>query len=174
MTTSIRALILGLILSTSFFANAFDLKLENLGPWKLTVIEKKSVYLGNAEATLTLPRLDNDFSPTVLIEKLPMAAAPESREEWHHLIFLNANKGKFVVMNERAFKTGTIDRYVVEFRSDIGADSMLHSIVMATSINGEIYAFHFQNFPKTFGDHVRAIRQLFRTMEVSISRSTRP
>ncbi len=169
-----KSLILSLILAAGFSAQAFDLKVENTGPWKLNVLEKRSVFLGAAEATLILPRLEDEFSPTVTIEKLPMAAAPESKDEWNHLIFLNAPKGKFVVMNERAFKTGTIDRYVVEFRSDIGADSMLHSIVMATSINGEIYAFSFQNFPKTFSDNVQAIRNLFRTMDVSINRSLRP
>lgn len=178
MNKLIRGLAVATTFAVSFATHASDIKVGKIGLWKATVLEKTSVFLGNAESALTLSNSDEEVTSTVLVEKLPLVAVPETKEEWRHLIFLKAPKGKYVVMNERAFKMGPIERYVVEFRTDIGADAMLHTILMALSVNGEIYAFHYQSFPKTFADNVRSVRELFRTMEVtqqvqSLAKSTR-
>lgn len=161
-----------LLHSAAAHANT-ELKLGNLGPWKMTVLQTRSELFNEAEVALSLPQGPGEYTPTVFAEKLPVVAKPESKAEWHHLMFLNVKK-PVVVMNERMFKVGDQFRYIVEFQSHAGADTALNSVVMAVSLNGEIFVFSYSNHRRTFNRFIPDIRELMRTLDIGLIQATRP
>lgn len=163
-----KHLFLSILTLFTIHANAEGIKLDNVGQWQVRELKARSEFLGNAEMTMTLPQEDHGFSPTILVEKLPLVAVLETKEEWHHLIFLNkAKDAKIVIMNEKVIKVGDNVRYFVQFQAHTGADSVHNAILMATSINGEIYSFIFQNHPQTFRAFAPAVKDVLKTMAIS-------
>jgi len=164
-----------LLISVSAHAES-ELKISKTGAWKFTVMPKRSPIFNDAEATLTLPQENpHDYRPTVYIEKLPVVAVPESIAEWNNLIFLNLRKNKPMLSRpEMLHRVGSQYRYVVEAQIPQKAETPMNTAVMAVSLNGEVYVFSFSHHQRTYNQHMPAIRELFRTMEIGLVQSTRP
>lgn len=158
-----------LLASAQVFAEP-AVRVGETGLWKADVLKKKNELLGNTEILITLP---NDkpgaFVPTVLGERLPVVAIPQSTEEWHQLIFNNV-KTKMSTFEERSYNFGSEVRYFIEYATDQGSENTLHTMLFATSINGEIFVFSFSNHRNTFLMYRKAVRNLFRTMTVSLEK----
>lgn len=147
-----------------------NVSITNTGFWKVNQITKKSELLGQAEIALTLPNSKpGAYTPTILGERLPVTATPTSTEEWHQLIFANSNK-RMSTFEERAYQFGSEIRYFIEYATDEGAENMQHTMLLATSVDGIIYVFAFQNHHNTFIQYRKAVRNLFRDMQVQIKK----
>lgn len=168
MIKSILALFIFLLSLQAFAQPAVSV--NEAGYWKADVLKKKNDLLGNAEIVLTLP---NDkpgaYIPTVIGQRLPVVGMPQSTEEWHALIFNNV-KTKMSTFEEKSYNFGSEVRYFIEYATDQGAENTYHTMLLATSIQGEIFVFSFGGHRNTFLMYRKAVSNLFRTMTLSLEK----
>ena len=160
-----------LITALLFTAHAqAALRLDNVRDWKVTEVtdgSPEAKLFAGAELLLSHSDTKNSTGMTVVVhaEQLNGEAPTKNAESWRKLVLKKVANQHFV-LNERAFKKDGQWRYVVEYQTDTGSETMLSSIVLATVVKGELHLFSYENHPKTYQAQIGAVRSLFRDISI--------
>lgn len=160
---------LALLALTAFGLNAFaqtaQLKVSNAPGWSVEQVTKSSrVYaITAAEAILTAPGAGG--SQPVFVQKLPSIGVPKTVQQWSQVV-LAGRPGRILNQTLKAQKGKP--RYVVEYEYPFSKEIMMRSLVLATVINGEIYAVSYSMNPDEFKTFAPNVTRLFRTIELSV------
>jgi hypothetical protein len=163
-----------LILTTAllFAAHAqAAIHVGNTRDWKVTEVaagSPEAKLFADAELLLSHASTKDSVGMTVVVhsEPLKVEAPTKNAEAWRKLVLAKVANQHFV-LNERAFKKDGQWRYIVEYQTDTGSETMLSSIVLATAIKGELHLFSYENHPKTYQAQIGAVRSLFRDISIS-------
>lgn len=163
------------ILIGSFSVNALTstLKVSNLGEWQAKTIDRNSEVsnlTGDAEMLLSTKQKGDDIGVTATIQRLKsdLKTSPaRSIKGWRAAVLKNIKPGH-IVTRQKAFKKGRQWYYTVEYQTDIGTETMMHSAVLATFVQGQLIALTFENHRNTFEIYREAARRLFKEIEIEI------
>lgn len=152
--------------AASSFAHAAQLKISQADTWKVQIIQKntpESAMLANAEMTLTQPLHKAGVIPTVLVQKIATNNLPKTTAQWQDLVLKGAKP-----LRERTLKTGGRTRYLVEFQRFTGSEMMTPVIIMATVVNGEVYALVYSNHAPIYKEHFDEVFKLLKSVQITL------
>lgn len=145
------------------------LEVGNVQNWKVSQVaagSSEAKLFANAELLLSSSKDGVGMTVVVHAEDVKGEAPTKNPEAWRKLVLQNVTNQHFV-LNEHAFKKDGQWRYLIEYQTDTGSETMLSSIVLATVIKGQMHMFSYENHPKTYQAQIGAVRSLLRGISIS-------
>lgn len=161
------------IFSSSAAFAALPVQVAGVPGWDFKQIadgDPASRILGGAGAVLIQTGSESEVPVNIAIYDLTEKAAVKAGEvrplEWRKAVFAGLPKAPSVIHEAVIKKEGSI-RYLVEYQSDTGTETMLNSILMVTLLNGKVYGFSYENARPIYQKHIAEIRKALRELKVS-------
>ncbi|MBX3021571.1 MAG: hypothetical protein KF799_07830 [Bdellovibrionales bacterium] len=165
------AIFLALLLAQTKAFATLDFEIKNVTGWKVAEISDRDPVKklsGGAEATIVREDAATDLTINIFVHTLKSSndVKPTGTDlvHWRKALFGDRlPKGQ----RESIIRKDGVDRYIVEFQSDSGTATMLHSLVMVTTINGKLYAFSYENERGDYLKQAEEIKELLRALVLS-------
>jgi len=88
----------------------------------------------------------------------------DSKEVWRAALI--QTKKKMLIMNERFITVKGQTRYIIEYQTDSGTESMLQSAVMGVVVNGELQKFLYEYPQIVYRTEIAEIRTLYSSVDL--------
>lgn len=149
------------------------LKFKNIEGWRVESVESdanlRKIFEGSQYLFFTADESAEE-RPIVKVRELGDATKLKAsdKESWRAILF--PENGETRIVTQQTLLKGKPARYLAEFQTDTGTATMLHSIVLATVVNGKIQILTYEQRRDVYMKNIASIKKLFQSVIVQSER----
>ncbi len=160
--------LLSLIVFMSQGAHA--VKLANIEGWKAIDVKTDkalaSIFSGSEQILLVTAK-DAETAPIVSVRTLgPAPKNLKTVTDWNKAVFADSTESRVVTAQRLITKKGQ-RQYIAEFQTDIGTETMLHSVLLATDVGGKLRILIYEQRRDSYRESLPLVRKLFQNVTLA-------
>ena len=147
---------------------SLPIKIAGLEGWVAIPVPQDELlqrFTDHAELVVTPRDKTSDQSPNILMHSKSQSEPLKTREDYRKAL-LNELDQKISVLNESLIERNGQKRYLIEFQSYVGTESMLNTIIMAEVFGDRIYVFNYENYHNPYQQNIRGIRKALQDLVI--------
>lgn len=155
---------------------ATPLEFGNTKGWRVEEVAKDptlAALFAGSDYVFFVEDQSAEERPIIRVRELKDATdlKTSSASSWQKAIFADKSRSQ-IVTAQKVFKKGGEFKYVAEFQTDMGTESMLYSVVLAAVVNGKIQILTYEQRREAYQKNIASIKTLFENLTLQKVRTT--